>query len=93
MNDPRDRSEIETLTEIQVLADAVNEILAAAPDPNSLFPSGILLGLAMAVQIIYEGSTAEQQLDGMNDQLAMAFGRLYLEGKLPPAAPGTEPTS
>jgi hypothetical protein len=77
---PRARAEIKTLANVaKEVTDASND-----GDPAALFMAGLLSGLAIAVKID-EGSTAEQQLEDLDNRLAAAVGRAYLAGAIKPA--------
>lgn len=69
-------------TEIKALVDEMKHLAANAPQPAQGFASGILTGLAAAVQIL-DGDTAEGVLEQTVQRLSAAIGNAYLEGKLP----------
>lgn len=74
--DPRERREVKSLLEVG------KEITQQAEGtPAGVFLSGMLTGLAMAVHIS-EGSTAEEEIEGLDTQLAAAVGRAFLGGQL-----------
>lgn len=75
--DGRTRTHIKTL---------MQELKAHQPDklaqPAGLFMSGMLTGLAAAVQIL-DGGTAEAAMEATAHRLEAAVGRAYLNGTLP----------
>ncbi|WP_042174669.1 hypothetical protein [Streptomyces sp. NBRC 110035] len=77
--DPREQREIKALLE-------VGKEFTQQTDgtPAGIFLSGMLSGLAMAVRIISEGSTAEKEMENLDTQLAAAMGRAFMAGKLAP---------
>ena len=73
------------LTHIKAVMEALKDSTdgQASAAPAGLFISGMLTGLAAAVQI-YDGGTAEQAMEQVNTRLAAAIGEAYLAGHLPP---------
>ncbi|MFD3835339.1 hypothetical protein ACFWWC_03655 [Streptomyces sp. NPDC058642] len=53
------------------------------PAPAQMFFSGMLSGLAAAVEIL-DGGTAEGSMETMVNRLSAAIGQAYLDGQLPP---------
>ncbi|WP_318202933.1 hypothetical protein [Streptomyces sp. SCL15-4] len=71
-----------TRTHIKALADEMKRHLAApAAAPAQVFLSGMLTGLASAIEIL-DGRTAEQAAETVEQRLAAAVGRAYIDGKL-----------
>lgn len=69
---------------IKAMAD---EMRAPGPTDGTtaqLFVSGMLTGLLSSIRIL-DGSTAEDAMEKVADQMAAAVGRAYLVGALPAA--------
>jgi hypothetical protein len=67
---------------IKALAQETKHQLDQPTDPAiAMFLSGIVSGLAAAVQIL-DGGTAESALETMYQRLTAAVGQAYLDGKL-----------
>lgn len=74
-------------THIQAVAQEFQRGLAEEPVnmPGVMFLSGVVTGLAAAVQIA-DGATGEKAAEDIVQRLNAAIGQAYLDGKLP--APG-----
>ncbi|MFF3928600.1 hypothetical protein [Streptomyces hirsutus] len=58
--------------------------------PAGLFISGMLTGLAASFQIL-NGSTAETEMERVEERLSASIGRAYLNGTLPGVQPQQDP--
>ncbi|GGR70927.1 MULTISPECIES: hypothetical protein [Streptomyces] len=71
-----------TRTHITALADEMKRHLGEpAAAPAQVFLSGMLTGLASAIEIL-DGGTAERAAGTVEQRLAAAVGRAYIDGKL-----------
>lgn len=73
-------------THIKGLIDEAKHQTANSPMPAQMFFSGMLSGLAAAVEIL-DGGTAEGSMETMVNRLSAAIGQAYLDGQLPPQTP------
>lgn len=64
---------------LEIVKEQPSEQLA---QPAGLFISGMLTGLAASVQIL-NGSTAEAEMERIEERLSASIGRAYLNGTLP----------
>ncbi|MGN7139046.1 hypothetical protein [Streptomyces pseudogriseolus] len=76
-------------THIKAMIDALKEDRPEKlAQPAGLFTSGMLTGLAAALQIL-NGSNAEAEMERVGTNLAAAVGLAYLNGTLPAQPPAT----
>lgn len=74
-------------THIQAVADEFKRGLTEEPInmPGVMFLSGVVTGLAAAVQIA-DGASGEKAAEDIVQRLNAAIGRAYLDGELPARA-------
>ncbi|MDR3084301.1 MAG: hypothetical protein LBV60_25875 [Streptomyces sp.] len=77
-------------THIKAVAKDMVELTKEAQgnDTVATFYSGIITGLAAAVQIA-DGATSERAMEAIITRLQAAVGQAYLDGKIPAPAPST----
>ncbi|MFJ8992648.1 hypothetical protein ACIRQH_19905 [Streptomyces sp. NPDC102279] len=75
-------------THIKALIEETKHQASTAPEPAQTFMSGMMTGLASAVEIL-NGGTAEGSLEKVAQSLAAAIGNAWLDGQLPAQPPTT----
>ncbi|MEU1141811.1 hypothetical protein ABZ392_33885 [Streptomyces sp. NPDC005885] len=73
-------------THIKALIDEMKHQATNTPGPAQMFLSGMLSGLAAAVEIL-NGGTAEGSMETIVTRLSSAIGQAYLDGQLPSQPP------
>lgn len=71
---------------IKALIEETKRQASTAPEPAQTFLSGMMTGLASAVEIL-NGGSAEGSLERVAQRLEAAIGKAYLDGKLPAKPP------
>ncbi|MEU6222265.1 hypothetical protein [Streptomyces sp. NPDC047042] len=74
---------------IKALIDEAKHQTGNSPMPAQMFFSGMLSGLAAAVEVI-DGGTAEGSMEAMVQRLSATIGQAYLDGQLPPQQPAAD---
>lgn len=88
-NTAKAKQEDRALTHIKAIVETMKEDSEQLPPvPAGLFVSGMLTGLATAIEIL-KGGSAEQAMEQIVQRMDASIGRAYMEGKLPAPPSGS----